>query len=101
MLRAMPFVVSVTETLVNSTVIGGLHDGLKVAITDRLNSAKPFRTWNDPVLLTDSLLTACGWWPPPLMQRAVALRVSVTVSSSPSPASLPLTVSVSPDRVAV
>src|SRR5689334_12577534 len=93
----MLFVVSVTVMLVKATVIGGLQEGWKVAVTDSEKSALPFWTGKSPAALTLSLLTAFGWLPPPLMHRAVALRTTWIWASSPRPASLPVTVSVLPD----
>src|SRR6266498_4791865 len=101
MFSVMPLVVSVTDTFVNSTVIGGLHDGWNTAVTDRVQSALPFWTGKSPAAETDALLTALGWLPPLLMHSAVAFRTTWICASSPSPASLPETVRVSSDRVTV
>jgi hypothetical protein len=38
----MPLVVPVTVTSVNASVIGGVHDGLVVAVTGREKFAFPF-----------------------------------------------------------
>ena len=56
----MPFVVSVTVTSVNSTVIGGLHGGWNVAVSVRLKLALPFCTGKSPAAETLSLFTAFG-----------------------------------------
>ena len=58
--RVRPFVVSVTVTSVNATVIGGLHSGWNVAVTDSVKSALPFCTGKSPSALTLSLFTAFG-----------------------------------------
>ena len=71
-------VVSVTVMSVNSTVIGGLHDGENGAVTESSKSALPFWTGKSPTAETDSLFTAFGWLPPPLMQRAVAVTTICT-----------------------
>ena len=91
--------VSVTVTSVNWTVIGGAHSGWNVAVTDSVQSALPFCTGKSPADETLALFTALGWLPPPLMHSAVALSSTWICGSSPRPASLPLTVSMSPDRV--
>jgi hypothetical protein len=57
----LPLVASVTVMSVQSTVIGGRHDGENVAVTEREKSALPFWTGNVPSVETDSLFTAFGW----------------------------------------
>src|SRR5262245_34303615 len=97
----MPLVKSVTVTSVNATGIGGLHDGEDTGVSVSEKSALPFCTGNCPSAETDSLLTALGWLPPPLMHSAVAVTWMLTCASSPSPASLPETVRLLSVRVAV
>jgi hypothetical protein len=95
------FVVSDSVTSVNWTVIGGLHGGWNTAVSVSEKFALPFCTGKSPAALTDSLLTALGWLPPPLIHSAVALTTTWTCASSPSPASLPDTVRLLSVRYAV
>ena len=53
-------VVSVTVTSVKATVIGGLHSGVKVAVSVSENYALPFCTGKLSPTETDSLFTALG-----------------------------------------
>src|SRR5215472_3201368 len=91
----------VYDTKTNTTVCGGLHGGWKGPAgggpTARVPVVDPLRTGKDPVLLTcpvtDCLLEALGWLPPPLRQAYVAFAVADRVIDSvdtvlPSPASL-------------
>ena len=55
-----PLVVSVTVTSVNSTLIGGLQSGWKVAVTESVKSALPFCTGKSPSAETACLFTAFG-----------------------------------------
>ena len=55
-----PFVVSVTVTSVNTTVIGGLHDGWNVAVAVSVKSALPFCTGKSPAAETLVLFAAFG-----------------------------------------
>ena len=55
-----PFVVSVTVTSVNTTVIGGLHDGWNTAVALSVKSALPFCTGKSPAALTLVLFAAFG-----------------------------------------
>jgi hypothetical protein len=99
----MLFVVSVTVTLTNLTVIGGLQSGVKLTgsvVTEKI--AWPFYTGTSAPPDTSALFTAFGCLPPLLMHCAVAVTTMLTCASSPSPASFPDTVSVpSPLLVAV
>ena len=56
----IPLVVSVTETLLNTTVIGGEQFGWKVAVTVSVKSALPFCTGKSPSAETLCLLAAFG-----------------------------------------
>ena len=56
----MPLVVSVTVTSVKTTVIGGLHEGEKLAVTVSEKLALPFCTGKSPAAETSTLLTAFG-----------------------------------------
>src|SRR5215470_16644045 len=91
----------VYDTKTSTTVCGGLHGGLKGPAgggpTARVPVVDPLRTGNEPVLLTcpvtDCLLVALGWLPPPLTQAYVAFALADRVIDSvdtvlPSPASL-------------
>src|SRR6266508_618973 len=97
----MLFVVSVTVMFVNSTVIGGVQSGWKVAVSTFVNSTLPFCTGSSETDETLVLFTALGCFPPLLIQRASAVMTMWTCASSPSPASLQETVKVLPDSVTV
>src|SRR6266516_5944561 len=85
----------------NTTVIGGVQSGWKVAVAVRLKSAFPFWTGKLPAAETLVLFAAFGWCSPGLMHEAVALRTTWIWDSSPRPASLPVTVIDVPDLVTV
>src|SRR5262249_61414355 len=74
---------------VKSTVIGGLHCGLNVAVASIENMALPFWTGTCDSAETLDLFAAPGFFPPLLMHSAVAVTTTVICSSAPSPASLP------------
>ena len=65
----MPFVVSLTVTFVNASVIGGAHSGVNVAVSVSEKSAFPFCTGTFSLVAIDPLFSALGCFPPLLMQR--------------------------------
>jgi hypothetical protein len=95
----IPFVVSVIRMFDQTTVIGGVQSGWKVAVALRVKLALPFCTGKSPAAVTLVLFAALGWWLPGLMQEAVAVTTTWIWASSPRPASLPETVSVFPSML--
>jgi hypothetical protein len=93
--------VTVTTTLENSTVIGGVQSGWNVAVRLMEKSAFPFWTGTSSVDEMLCLFAAFGLLLPGFTHCASAETVTVITSTPPRPATFPATVSVLPLRVAV